>query len=73
MIQQIVRQDLPKSEILEETIRRLVAKTASEAIESFVAAEPPFEKQATLFLHYNEGSGRQKVRGWEEIVEAMSD
>ena len=47
-------------------IKRMVKKQMQ-----FVTEEALEKRLVTLFLHYNEGVGRRKVKEWREIVEFM--
>ena len=67
---ELLKNAIAEGDDLESAMRKAAATAAKEAVESLLRTEvQALEKRVvSLFLHYNEGVGRRKVRCWREIV-----
>lgn len=55
-----------------EGFNKQIKRMCKKSIQ-FVTEESLEKKLVTMFLHYNEGVDRRKVRGWKEVVELMEE
>ena len=53
-----------------EGFNKQIKRMCKKSIQ-FVTEDALEKKLVTMFLHFNDGMGRRKVRGWAEIVEFM--
>ena len=53
-----------------EGFNKQIKRMCKKSIQ-FVTEDALEKKLVTLFLHFNDGMNRRKVRGWAEIVEFM--
>ena len=55
-----------------EGFNKQIKRMCKKSIQ-FVTEDALEKKLVTMFLHFNDGMGRRKVRGWAEIVEFMGE